>query len=171
MWSRLLTSAVLIVALISLTPSALIAHEENLPSSSVLLEIVDQTSGGKEVAFQLDLQALEALESREIVTSTLWTNGINRFKGVPLTQLLSAYNIEGSQLRLLANNDHAADIPLDDALNQHALLAYRMNGSEMSRRGKGPLWIVYPFDQSARFRTETVYARSVWQLNKIEVID
>jgi hypothetical protein len=45
-----------------------------------------------------------------------------------------------------------------------------MNGAEMSIRDKGPLWIVYPYDASDDFRSEVVYSRSIWQLDRIEVI-
>jgi hypothetical protein len=52
-----------------------------------------------------------------------------------------------------------------------ALIAYAMDGKEMSVRYKGPLWIVYPYDSNANYRTEITYARSVWQLDRIDVRD
>ena len=41
----------------------------------------------------------------------------------------------------------------------------------MSIRDKGPLWVVYPYDSSADYRTEVIYSRSIWQLDRIEVVD
>ena len=41
----------------------------------------------------------------------------------------------------------------------------------MSLRDKGPLWIVYPFDSNPSYSTEVTYARSIWQLDRIEVLD
>ncbi|MGR3607464.1 MAG: oxidoreductase, partial [Sulfitobacter sp.] len=42
-------------------------------------------------------------------------------------------------------------------------------GSLMSRRGKGPLWIVYPYDNNPSYKTETIYSRSIWQMDRIAV--
>ncbi|MDP5360810.1 MAG: oxidoreductase, partial [Paracoccaceae bacterium] len=35
---------------------------------------------------------------------------------------------------------------------------------------KGPLWVVYPYDMSADYRSEVIYYRSIWQLDRIEVV-
>jgi len=51
------------------------------------------------------------------------------------------------------------------------IVAYQLNGAPMSRRNKGPLWIVYPFDQNVDYQNETTYSRSIWQLAHIVVID
>jgi len=39
----------------------------------------------------------------------------------------------------------------------------------MPVREKGPLWIIYPFDATNAYRTESHYARSIWQLERIDV--
>ena len=44
-----------------------------------------------------------------------------------------------------------------------------MNGEIMSLRDKGPLWVIYPYDQNAAYRSEVTYSRSIWQLDRIEV--
>jgi hypothetical protein len=49
------------------------------------------------------------------------------------------------------------------------MIAYLRNGNPMPLRDKGPLWIVYPFDSSSDFQSETIYSRSIWQLNRIAV--
>lgn len=154
-----------------LSPSVVMATERPSRSIDTILEVADLTAEKPKAAIQLDLAALEALSSQEIVTSTLWTNGVNRFQGVPLQRLITELGLEGDRLRAVSMNDFSTQISLNDAEARHAIVAYRMNGKEMPRRAKGPLWIIYPFDQSARFRTETIYARAIWQLNRIEVID
>ena len=37
-------------------------------------------------------------------------------------------------------------------------------------RDKGPLWIIYPYDQNTDYQTEVIYSRSIWQLDRIEVL-
>lgn len=166
--SRLFT---MFFTVICLTATEGAARDHSNEAASFVLEIKDLTSGGNEVATRLDLTALQAMETTEVVTSTIWTKGVHRFEGVPLTSLLSSLRLQGDRLRVTALNDYSAEIPLDDDLAAGALLAYRMDGQLMARRGKGPLWIIYPFDQSSKYRSETIYARSVWQLNRIQVID
>jgi len=50
------------------------------------------------------------------------------------------------------------------------ILAYAMDGAPMLVRDKGPIWVIYPYDEGARYRTDTVYARSVWHLDRIDVL-
>ena len=40
----------------------------------------------------------------------------------------------------------------------------------MTLRDKGPLWLVYPYDADTAYQSEVIYARSVWQLDRIEVL-
>ena len=67
--------------------------------------------------------------------------------------------------------DYAVTIPTSDAVEGGPIIAYEMDGKPMSRRDKGPLWVIYPFDDSAKYRTETIYSRSIWQLNRIKFIE
>jgi hypothetical protein len=39
----------------------------------------------------------------------------------------------------------------------------------MSVRDKGPLWVIYPYD-SDDYRSEVIYSRSIWQLDRLEVV-
>ena len=40
----------------------------------------------------------------------------------------------------------------------------------MSVRDKGPVWVLYPFDAGAEYRTDLIYERSIWQLDRIDVL-
>ena len=46
-----------------------------------------------------------------------------------------------------------------------------MDGAEMSSRQKGPLWILFPFDDRPEYRTEQAYSWSIWQLARIIVTE
>ena len=39
----------------------------------------------------------------------------------------------------------------------------------MPVREKGPLFVVYPFDDSSELRSSTYYERSIWQLKALDV--
>jgi hypothetical protein len=60
-------------------------------------------------------------------------------------------------------------IPVSDATSGGPIIAFARNGEAMSVREKGPLWIVYPYDADPAYQSETIYARSIWQLDRIRV--
>ncbi|SIN77374.1 molybdopterin-dependent oxidoreductase [Vannielia litorea] len=150
----------------------LAAQELAAPEGEVILTLSGEiaTTNAGDTA-QFDLAMLEALGTETIETTTIWTEGTNTFEGVSLKALAEAAGFEGGTLRATAINDYAVEIPVTDAVEGGPIVAYRMNGAEMSVRDKGPLWIVYPYDASAEYRTEVIYSRSIWQLDRIVVTD
>lgn len=169
-----MTSTIRIAALAaSLSLVALDAGAEPLPepTGDVLLTVSGAIArGDAEGVARLDRAMLEALPVAEFTTATVWTEGAHSFTGVPLADLLEHVGAEGALLRASAINDYTVEIPVDDAVSGGPIVAYRMDGEEMSVRDKGPLWIVYPYDSSADYRNEIIYARSIWQLDRIEVV-
>ena len=140
------------------------------PEGEVILTIsglIFCTNEGDTAAF--DLEMLTRFESRTIETETIWTEGLQVFTGVPLETLLEAVGSHGQVLFASAINDYAVEFPVDDWAGSAPVVAYHANGAPMSVRSKGPLWIVYPFDEAPFFQTEVIMARSIWQLDRIEV--
>ncbi len=117
---------------------------------------------------EFDLPMLEAMPKTEIRTTTPWTDGVTTFEGFALKDLLDAVGAAGSDLSAIALNDYATIIPTSDA-DLGVIVAYKVNGEYISVREKGPLWVIYPFDQQPDLKTETNYGRSIWQLNRFEV--
>ena len=158
-----------IVLLIVFSAAASVA-EISQPKGEVILEISGEISS-KNVAetAQFDLEMLQALPSHSFVTSTIWTDGAQTFEGVELGVIADLVGFEGDTLSASAVNDYTIEIPIADAAPGRAMIAYLRNGNPMPLRDKGPLWIVYPFDSSSDFQSETIYSRSIWQLNRIAV--
>jgi len=117
-----------------------------------------------------DLTGLQALPAVRFETSTIWTEGIQSFEGVPLVTLLSHVGAAQGAIRAIALNDYAITIPTTDAVEGGPIVAYMRDGVEMSIRDKGPLWIIYPFDGNKIYKSEEYYARSIWQLDRIEIV-
>ncbi len=161
-----------ILALAATAALPVSAKDLPLPTGDVILTVsgslgatnVDDTA-------QFDLEMLEALDATTFETSTIWTEGEHSFTGVSLAVLADQLGLDGDSLRATAINDYAIDIPLTDAVEGGPIIAYLMDGNTMSIRDKGPLWIVYPYDSNAEYRTEVVYSRSIWQLDRIEVVE
>lgn len=123
---------------------------------------VDQTA-------QFDLEMLMAMPKAEYQTSTIWTEGIKSFVGVPLKALLASVGVTTGSTAATAINDYAVDIPLESLTDEAPIIAYEMDGSQLSVRQKGPLWVVYPYDSDVDFQSEVIYSRSIWQLDRMVV--
>lgn len=120
---------------------------------------------------EFDLADLEAMGMTEVQTTTIWTDGVLTFVGVSLDVLVDRFEVESGTILASAINDYVVQIPVSDAVPNGPIIAYRVNGKEMSVRDKGPLWIVYPYDSNANYRTEVIYSRSIWQLDRLEFVD
>ncbi len=131
--------------------------------------VLTVTHGGTATA--LDMDALQSMESTEFETTTTWTEGVQTFKGVSLADFLATFEVSEGTLKATAINDYAVEIPVSDAVEGGPMIAYMRNDAPMSVRDKGPLWIVYPFDASPDYQSEVIYSRSIWQLDRIEVIE
>jgi len=125
-------------------------------------------TNGDEVT-EYDLQALEALGATTFETTTIWTEGMQSFTGVPLATIAAALGIEGGVFVASAINDYAVEVPVPQSAEGGPIIAYRNNGALMSVRDKGPLWIVYPYDSTPDYQSELIYSRSIWQLDRIEM--
>jgi len=119
------------------------------------------------MVFELDINALQSLPLESFDTSTIWTDGIQTFQGVRLKVMLDCLNVESGVLTLIAQNDYSVEIPYDEIDEKGQLLAFARNGDLMTLRDKGPIWLVYPYDQNPIYQTEKAYSRSIWQLDRI----
>ncbi len=153
------------LALISLT------FATSLPAQDAAADILLTVSGDVETTQSLtfDEFALMALPVTTIETSTIWTDGVQSFTGVSLSDLMDVLGVDNGTLLATAINDYTVEIPVSDAVEGGPIIAYLMNGDAMPVRDKGPLWIIYPYDSSAEYRSEVVYSRSIWQLDRIEI--
>ena len=126
---------------------------------------------GPDTARDYDLAALEAFAPVRFTTSTIWTEAPAEFTGVPLRRILADAGITEGAVLATAINDYAVRIPLDEITDDHPIVAYRVDGRTLSVRDKGPLWIVYPYDSDPDLRSEVVYSRSIWQLDRLAVAE
>ncbi len=165
---RVWTAALLVPVL---SAAAALAETLEPPSGEVVLTVsgaISVTNAGDRA--ELDLAQLSRLGTESFTTTTIWTEGEATFTGVPLHALLERLGAEGSTLRAVALNDYAVEIPVSDARPGGPILAYERDGARMGVRDKGPLWVLYPYDAAEDYRTEVIYARSIWQLAEIEVL-
>ncbi|SMY07660.1 molybdopterin-dependent oxidoreductase [Flavimaricola marinus] len=153
-------------------PMLISAETPPAPTGEVVLRISGaDLPHNVDDALAFDMEMLRDIEATEVETSTIWTDGVQTFVGVSLAAMMEHIGVEDGMLFATAINDYTVEIPVSDAVEGGPIIAYEQNGRPMSVRDKGPLWIVYPFDSSAEYRTEVVYSRSIWQLDRIEIVD
>lgn len=117
---------------------------------------------------RVSMTELMDLQATEINTSTQWTDGVQKFRGVAFDLLFDTYGLEAETVRVSALNDYNVMVPADVLRNDGAILAYQLNDAEMSVREKGPFWVIFPYDADERFNTDTYWAYSVWQVKSVD---
>lgn len=140
------------------------------PTGPVLLSVtgqVSRTNRGGQAEF--DRGMLEALPNHPLQTATNWTEGTRRFDGPLVRTVLAAAGASGQVVTAVALNDYTIEIPMEDFEQYDVVLAMRMNGTVLTLRNKGPLWIVYPRDRHAELRNSLYDSRWVWQLRTLQV--
>lgn len=152
------------------TPTALRAAGAPAAAGRVVLSISGKVSRtNADGRLDLDMAALEALPQRSFTTATPWHKTPVSFTGPLLRDVLALAGAEGTTITAVALNDYKVDLPFEDARRWNVVLARLLDGKPMATRDKGPLFIVYPFHESAELRSERYYSRSAWQLRRLIV--
>lgn len=162
------TIAAAAIGFIASGPAA--AEALPVPTGEIVLTVtgdIQVTNQGDSAVF--DAEMLKAIGEVTFETSTPWTDGVHSFTGVSLHRLMEELGVTDGSLKATAINDYAIDIPVSDAVENGPILAYLQNGNPMSVREKGPLWVVYPYDQNKDYQAEVIFSRSIWQLVRLDV--
>lgn len=118
---------------------------------------------------ELSLEDLAALPQTTIVTGNEFTDGEVAYTGPLARTVLETLDLDDVEaLRFTAANDYAIEIPTRDFDDYDAILAMQADGKPLSRRDKGPLWLMYPFSDHAELRQGGYVNRLIWQLIRIE---
>jgi hypothetical protein len=139
-------------------------------ASDVILTVstgAQQASPSKSVRFTME--QLTKLPQVSFTTQTPWYDKPVKFTGPLLKDVLHAAGVDGQRIWLIALNNYQVETPAIDMQRYSIVLARLINDKPMAIRDKGPLFVVYPYDQYSELKKELYYSRSVWQLSKIHV--
>lgn len=139
------------------------------PANPVILTVSGELDCCPEGMAYFDLERLDALVQTELNTLTPWTEHLDSYTGVRLSELLSALGAKGNNLEALALNDYSTHFNTEASLQYPVILATRKNGQLMRIRDKGPLWIIYPLSDYPELRKEEYHHAMVWQLKSLKV--
>ena len=148
------------------------AHSASLPiapANAILVVSGKIKNVNQGAQASLDRQMIEAIGMETIVTKTPWYKDAERFEGVRLSRLMDYLGAFGDRVLISALNDYTSEVPLSDFSQYGTLLALKRNGAYLPISDKGPLFVIYPFDENPELRQDKFYMRSVWQISTMEV--
>ncbi|WP_417578932.1 hypothetical protein [Nitrincola sp.] len=161
----------LVIALLMLMTSVASSALAQAPEGPVVLTLsgkISQTNADEAMLFDRDM--LEALPQVKVVTQTPWFDDVSEFEGPLASAVLEAAGADyTASMRVTALNDFSAVIPASDFKDLGVILAMKRDGEVLRVRDKGPLFIIYPFDDNPDLNSEVYYNRSVWQIKSIEL--
>ena len=117
---------------------------------------------------KLSMEQLMEMPATEFYTSTPWTTGVQKFRGVSFKDLFEAHGIDSEAVSVSALNDYSVMVPTNVLREDGAILTYHLNDAEMSIREKGPFWVIFPYDSDVRFQTDNYWSYSVWQVKSVD---
>ena len=139
-------------------------------NNEIILTVSGRIGNQEDSKQEFDLESLKKIGPVTITTSSPWINGKARFKGVLLREVMDLVRApEGAQVLARAMDNYTTEIPWEDIANYDVLLAFEVNGVALTRRDKGPLWVIYPVDDHPELATVEVNYRWIWQLISLEI--
>jgi hypothetical protein len=164
----LLLGPLLIVTGLLLGPAPAAALDP--PSGKVVLTVTGKIAArNAPEGASFDMTLLEQLPRQTFMTKTPWYPKPRKFTGVLLRDVLKAAGAVPGKLNAAALNDYRVEIPAEDVAQGDAMLAYLLDDQPMTVREKGPLVIIYPFDDKPELRSAVHYSRAIWQLRALDV--
>jgi hypothetical protein len=116
----------------------------------------------------IESEQLASLPTHEITTATPWTASA-RFSGPRFTDVLAQLGAHGSKVSLIAIDDYKVDLSMADIERYQPVLALSMNGEGLPPRGRGPFWLMFPFDNHPELQNDAWYFRAIWQIDRIRI--
>ena len=140
------------------------------PQGQTVLEVHGRfANANADDAAYFDLAMLKALPRTQLETTTAVTDGVRRFDGFLMRDLLDLVGAKATTVTASALNDYVIEFAADEFDRFDVLVAYEMDGEPLLPSDKGPLWIVYPRDQHPELQDIRYDYRWVWQLRRLDI--
>jgi|GEM_PF-1522504 len=168
--SALRITAIAWITLTCLFASVSLASHNLADGSKVNMRVILPDS---DTPTTLSRDDLAEMPEAEYLTSTVWTDAVHRYSGVLLRDILTSFSVDvdggTGEVLLTAMDGYSATLPFHKITEAAPMIAFLRDGEPMPRRGQGPFWLIFPYDEDPAFRQETIYALSVWQIEEIRI--
>ena len=119
-------------------------------------------------SLELSLEDLEAMPQATVATTNDFVDGKVTYRGPLVRDVLARVGLDkADNVRFTAANDYYVDIPTQNFRAYDAILALEADGERLSRRDKGPIWLMYPISDYPALRDPIYTRRLIWQVVKI----
>ena len=136
----------------------------------VVLTLRNPRITGRHGVVTFSRQDLETMPWAVLRTTNDFIDGEGEFRGPRAEEVLDMIGRAGAtHVRLKALNEYEIEIEIDELKRFGAVLALEMNGERLTRRDKGPIWLMYPIDSYSELQDSVYNNRLVWQLKEIEL--
>ena len=136
-------------------------------SSSSLLQLI--LPDKREIT--LDEAALAALPQVEFETATPWLLGTHGYRGPALKSVLAAQQVDSaSAIDVAALNGYQQRVDLSLFAKVPLTLVRYQDDKPLTRRNKGPLWLLVPLSAHPDMDVSAIHNNMVWQVIRIEVV-
>jgi hypothetical protein len=164
---RFLSVSLVLLALLAQTSHS--ADTQDMPDKPVLTVTGAINTTNSDDRFVFSMAMLEQLPQYSFTTATPWYPEAHKFSGPLLRDILSRVGADGETLTAIALNDYKVTIPLADSTEFNMIVALFRDDKKMPIRDKGPLFILYPFDNDSETQSQIYYDRSIWQLKALHI--
>lgn len=142
------------------------AWADDLFSPMLTLRMGDQV-------LELEREQIAALPQASLTTGTTLHPDPARWEGPLLRDVLALLDVSADEvvpIRISSWDDYHVEFTNEDFQRWDVMLAWRVNGQELTVEELGPLRLVYPLDQFEELRDQRFHYRWVWLLSTIEVM-
>ena len=139
---------ILVLFCLAAIPSYVISKELTDPKGKVILTIYGKLDNANhEESARFDIDMLLSINQSIVETETPWTNGLNKFEGPTIKDILALVGAKGEEIIATALNGYKITIPFSDTDEFPVILALKQNDEILSVRKKGPTWVIYPWTE------------------------
>lgn len=140
------------------------------PALAGAMLTVNNPTLGPDAKKEFSRAELKELTQTSYRTSTEWTDGAPEFSGPLARDVIASVGVgDATTAVLIAANDYAIEVPIDELLKYDVILATSVDGKRLSLRDKGPIWVMYPRDQHKELQDPMFNGRLIWQMVRIEL--
>lgn len=145
----------------------------SLRSPAVAEPVITVSLGGANTRLQITRSMLQDMPETNYTTSTVWTEAVDTYTGVLLYDFLEALSVDvttqNGQIVFKALDDYKVLLPFADIDRVAPMIAFLKDDAVLSLRDQGPFWLIWPYDLSSQYRTEAIYARSIWHIVSMDI--
>ena len=112
---------------------------------------------------ELSIDDVAAMPQTTIETGNEFVDGTVTYSGPLVRDVLARVGLDKVEtIRFVAANDYYVDIPTQNFRDYDAILAMVADGERLSRRDKGPFWLMYPISDHPELRDPVYSRRLIW---------